>query len=378
MMRDKDTVKDTDAKSRIVFLCAGGKKLGAGHIKRCAKIAGALVKKGVRKKEIFFLAMSMKDDELSPAVLSLIKGSKGFGYKAASDNIIEVKRELDMLSPNVVFCDALDFNTQALSPRSYRIIAMSNYLPGADIYINILKKGLKNRFIGKGKEATGGACGRNLPHKEFSGYKYWPIAKPASEKIKSWKDIDDKVRRILISCGYTDPAGMTKKILGLVTKFYEREKQVGQDCQVPQIVCIIRSAFAGGKEKGKKGLENDLKMINPDSVIKKDLKSIDNELLKSDLCITAGGNTLMESIAKAVPAFAVPVDDLNHELCSQLERKGFVIKTKVQASSEPEFHKLFKKISLRKTRLALSKKCRHFDGFGMQRITDIILSCLKN
>jgi spore coat polysaccharide biosynthesis predicted glycosyltransferase SpsG len=328
---------------KILFLCAAGKSIGGGHLRRCLNIAEALVKKKkAKEKDIKFLIMGEKD-----ARFFKLQAKK---FEAIFVNEADGKQRINMIveksNPTLVIVDALSYETSFLQPRDYRIIAMGNYAPGADVYINIIRNA------------------RFKPKKEFFGYQYWPIDVP--KKRKKAIRIGEKLKKIMISCGYTDPYRLTERLLMLTTKScYLTPNAIGSE-----IICIITDKYPNNTEAR-------LTKINPKSKIKKNLKSLDSEIISSDLVITAGGNTAFESAGHATPTIIVPFDNLNFRLSEALEKKGFILKTATLAKDEKEFHKVFKKISLKETRLNLHKNCLHFDGFGMERLVEIIDSQLK-
>ena len=96
------------------------------------------------------------------------------------------------------------------------------------------------------------------------------------------------------------------------------------------------------------------------------------EILKSDLCIVSGGNTLFESIATATPTIVVPCGRENNELAEILAKKGYILKTKTDSFNKTDFYKLFKDVQTKETLLKLHRKCKKFDGYGLKKIAYII------
>ncbi len=321
----------------IIFLCKGNKKIGSGHVVRCMRLAKALTKKEDNLRErINFLVFGEILKDFKEEII------EDFPLKTIPDNNEALKKEMATRSASTLIVDLLSHEMSSLNPREYKIIALGNYKPGSDIYINIIKDPDFN------------------PKKEYTGYQYWLIEKP--ETRKSIKNIG-KVKNVLMSFGYSDPGKLTQKTLRYITEFY---KQNELD-EIPIINCVITKEY-------DLHTEEELKKINKDVVIKKDLEDLEQEILLSDLCIVAGGNTLYESVGLGVPTLVVPYGDANDRLAKEFEKNWYIKKTQVNGTDKAEFQKLYKNLLEKQTRILLYEKCQRFDGHGMSKVIDIIIN----
>ena len=325
---------------KIIFLCIAGKKYGLGHVQRSLKIARKICTKDKNIK-INFITIAENSKEI------IKKRIMPFALRFVPDKKTEISKAINELNPNLLIIDRLSFDSSFFKKRNYKIITLDNDSKGADVYINILKyHSFKNN------------------KKEFNGYQYWAIEKP--RKRKSVKTLG-KIKRILISCGYTDPSRLTLKITKNLINYYSCYSTKIKF--IPKITCVITKAYSSD-------IEEKLRKVKNNIVILKDLKNLNKEILNTDLCIVTGGNTLFESVASAVPTLVIPYGNANDQISNILEKKGFVIKTKIDCPDK-EFYTIFESLSANNLR-KLCKQCKKFDGFGMKKIVKIIFKNLYN
>jgi spore coat polysaccharide biosynthesis predicted glycosyltransferase SpsG len=337
----KGKTKKTKLEGKLVFCCLAGEKYGLGHVHRCLKLARKLHEK-LENLEMEFIIYS------DNAKIEIIKEkiAPEFPVKFVKNLDSELKKGIIASKPRLVLIDMLSLRLDFLKPRDYKIISLDNYFEGADAYINILKSksgNLKN---------------------EHSGYKYWIIELPKKELVKRKKT--SGIKKILISCGYSDPGDMTENILKSVTGYYKKNKSTA----FPEITCITTSLF-------KKGVEERLRRINERVVIKKDVSGLDKEIVNSNLCIVCGGNTMFESITFATPTVVVSCEPRNYGLSKELEKDGYVkVLEKSKLANEMVVHKFFKTLNADLLN-NLHDKCLDYDGYGIDKIMDLIKKSLK-
>lgn len=319
---------------KLFFFCLAGKKSGYGHISRCVKIADSL------KKDVYikFIVHTQESNEIIDSFLP------EFPYLIVWDE----NEFLDSLTnniPDVLVVDHLTYDMTYLNPSEYKIVTLDNYHVGADIYINIRKNPKFN------------------PVNEYNGYQYWAI-----EEVNAKKNVDSipGIQKLLITCGYSDPGRYTEKILSRVIDFYNSHN----DIPMPLVSCILTDVFSAD-------IEDVIKKIYPDVIIKKNLKTIRQEIIDSDLCITTGGNTLIEAVSLCVPTFLIPYGVENSELGDLLKKDGFVEKTDIDWQLNSEFHNKFKSLNEMMNLQSLYNRCKMFDGFGIGRIKKIIMKSLN-
>jgi len=327
-------------KRKIVFAVLAGKKKGMGHLARSSLLAESLMPLA----NISFVICSK--DKL--ALDSLNLASRRFKARFIKESR-ELKKALAEENPDLVVLDMLSLKTAFLSPRKYRIVALDNYAKGSDVYINILKSGFESK---------------PLRTKEFSGYKYWLLKKPKRRK----KPIK-KVKSVLISFGYTDPLGLSVKVLKSMVPFLKKSDEFKD----VRLTCVITSMF-------RKGVENDIRRIarTTGSIsIKKDVRDMGNEILKADLCITGGGNTMFEAISQGVPCFVVPIGSRNLGLTRELEKEIYVkVISKPESIDEAAIHNTFKRLTPSMID-RMQKACYRYDSQGLERVKKIILNELR-
>jgi len=319
---------------KIHFLCIGGKRAGMGHIVRSLKMARA-VKAKYNKVEIGFIVCVDKEskDPIS------IKLKPLFETVFIEDTHIKIEELLVSVNTDLLIVDRLSYDTTAFRAMVPKIIALDNYHKGADSYINILKDtGFHHEGI------------------EYNGYEYWIIDEPPQKK----RMVLPGLKQILVTCGYTDPNRITEKILKALTNHF---RNCSLEMVTPHITCIVTSLY-------QQKITEDLLEINPSIVIKKDLVDIGEELLKSDLCFNLGGNTMVETIGIGIPSVVVADCPKNHELALILKNEGYIMGV-LTSDSLNALSDLLNRLTPKEL-FDANARCLRFNGYGMNRIINII------
>ncbi len=284
----------------VVFMCVAGKQYGFGHVGRCKRIADAL------NAHARFVVDA--PDNHARIMSYLAPYAVTFANKLSQGKGVTV--------PDVVVADVLSRSLVRFKNRAYPLIALDNYYSGAEVYVNIQKKTFK---------ATG---------KVYTGTDYWAIDEP--KRRKKWVQL----RKVLVTFGYSDPACMTEKVIPQLL-------DAGLD-----ITCLVTPLF-GERRRALRKLQ----------VTVKEGADVQREMLRADVCITGGGNTLIESIAHAVPCIVVPFELLNAKLARTLSVQGYCL-----VSSPKNINNFLHEPALR----AVHTACLRYNGYGLHRLCTII------
>ncbi len=316
---------------KIVFYGIAGRKYGMGHVARLLKLADAL--KVIWSQAAFHFFVSS-----DAHALTAIHDKVGNHYPLttvldASEKILPFAAGVN---PELIIVDRRTWPMAGLRPYVSTIVTLDNYEDGADIYFNILKPpvGLSSAMV-------------------YCGYQYWIQRVPEKKN----QDIQ-KIDRILVTCGYSDPMGISLKACHQIAAYYS-----SVNTRTPDITCVITSLY-------NHEVKNRLREISSDIRIKQDLDSIERALLQSDLCINSGGNTLYEAIGCGVPSLVIACGSENYDMAKQLEKDGFVAGVMTSENQDAMAQYL---TSLEDGGIvAAHERCLEFPGDGLAKVVKII------
>jgi len=257
---------------KVLIFTEGSKNIGFGHITRSISIYKTFEEKGIRPKIILNADSSVKYlvKNIDYTIVDWIKNR-------------EVLKEI----------------------KNSDIVLIDSYLANKKFYQEISETVKISAFIDdnrrldypKGIVINGNihAFDLNYPKKEdikyLLGTKYTPLRKEFWSVAE--KNINEDIENILITFGGSDGKNMTPKILDLLTKKYPNLKKN----------IVIGKGFKNIDEIKRVADKNSFLFYNASA---KDMKNL---MLKADLAISAGGQTLYEIARVGVPTIAVTVAD---------------------------------------------------------------------
>ena len=313
----------------LLFLTHAGRRLGMGHLKRCLRLAGRVRERGA---EASFAVLCRAQDE---SMLDSIR-AQGFDCRRA-DPEIPLISAVACSKPGLVAADLLDRDLSPLRSQGWRVLAFDCYTAGANLYVNILDD-----------PSFSPSC------PTYYGYRYWMIDPPAQRLQR----VSDSLQRILISCGYSDPLGTGPAAAKSIRRHFIESGGIA-----PDIICAVTDKHNAVNLRALESI--------PGIRLEWNLPSLEGAMLESDLLVTAGGNTMIEGIAAAVPVLVLPAGERNARLAHQLEAKGFL--DVLEPNSPADWSQAMTRLTLCSHRSELHRRCLEFDGFGLDRVCTIVL-----
>lgn len=311
-------------KKNTVFHCIAGYRWGAGHVMRCMKIARAL-----KNSDVCFVITG--DIDIRKHITQLVT----FPCITVEDNEEKVAEAIASKCPSAVIIDRMTYGVEKIKQRfdkKTKVIALDNYAEGADAYINIRKE---QSFKPK------------VP--QFNGYQFWALEQP--KKKKSQQSIKE-LSSILLTMGYSDPYHMTEHIVDYLEE-YDANKQ---------IMVVVTPLFS------KKTVEY-LRLNKIQTTMTKDMEKL---MMETDMCIVAGGNTMMESIARNIPTLVIPNDEKNNEVAEMLARDSLIIKTSQFPIKKEELFVVLKRIGQKGVRSELVRATEKLEFYGIKKIIELV------
>ena len=262
---------------RINIFTEGGLKLGLGHIYRTLSLANQLK----RYANIKFLTTS--DD----TVINKIKENNFEFFRG--ENIAEIENQLNLYKPQIVIIDKLEVEEsfcrdikQSFNPKIVIFGNISSANKSADIVINAaIGTDYKNKSYVD--EDTGTLY--------LEGPKYLVLRDEFYEHKNSYEFKND-LKRILLIFGGSDQANLTSRVLNkLLSMDYDFKIDV---------VLGVKFGFHSELNQVLDKHERKKEKVN----IYKDVNTISELILNSDLVITSLGTTMFESFCVGAPTIA--------------------------------------------------------------------------
>jgi UDP-2,4-diacetamido-2,4,6-trideoxy-beta-L-altropyranose hydrolase len=331
---------------KIVIITEGGKQIGFGHITRCVALGEAFEEKGIMPE---FL---VNGDE---AVEDLLKDKKYliFNWIKEKDKLFKIIKAAD-------------------------IIIIDSYLAGKVLYDKISKM-VNGRLVmiddynriayPKGIVVNPSIYGEDLDYPKKEGVVYLSGNDYTILRKEFWansnKRIRESIESIMVTFGGNDTRNMTLRILQYLNKSY------------PQLTkkVIIGKGFKNIKEIKK------LQNSRTELIYYPNAKEMKQEMLKADIAISAGGQTLYELARIGVPTIAIAVVDNQLNNIKEWQRVGF-IEYAGRWEEARSLDTLAKKIDLLMDRHRRQKKSKtgkqKVDGKGAKRIYRLVVNRLEN
>jgi len=193
---------------------------------------------------------------------------------------------------------------------------------------------------------------------------YIPLNSVYQKAHSNKKTIKEKVKKALITMGGSDTYGLTPQIIEALMPHLN-----GID-----VYTIIGPAFRHFDEL-EKIIDNTniklLKSVSPETMFKM--------IMKSDMAICGGGNTLFEMACCGTPVLVICNEPFEEETAYRFERMGFGMVVPFSERLQKEkFISLFKSFLDRENRKKQSITGRTLvDGKGVKRIVDACMNLLE-
>jgi len=321
----------------VLFSVIASYQIGTGHLIRCLNIAEHL-----GGAPVFFC----------------IDGDENLSSFFIRDRRIEVFKpeRLSRLRPKVVVVDRLEVEPNLLLPFKEigaEIILLDN-LSGwemADVVINALPHPPSQHPVPDGV-------------KIFEGPHYICLSREILQARENPRAIRKAVSKILVTCGGSDPYGLTLKLA----------KALVQLPDLPFTTFILGRIF-----KERKKLEEIIQGA-PASVIQDPL-SLAPSMVEADMALTSFGLTVYEVACLGLPAIILPPTKDHCQRAEVFAKYGAAINLRLNEEVSTE------KIAEEIQRLRFNPKLRRemsqagqrlVDGRGAIRVAQIILELLKD
>ena len=324
---------------KVLILTEGGINIGFGHLTRCFSLYQAFEERGI-----------------SP---QLIVSGQGI------DRLLEGKEYLifDWLREKDKLFDMLGDAT---------VVIVDSYLADHSLYKAISEKvensvyfdDYKRLIYPRGFVVNGSIYAQemNYPQREdityLLGPQFVPLRKEFCDSCR--KEIRDTLKSVMLTFGGDDKQHMTSTILRFLNNSYpELAKQV-----------VVGGAFQNLKE-----IES-LKDEKTDLIYDSDAKQMKEIMLKSDVAVSSGGQTLYELASVGMPTVGICVAHNQLGNVRKWEKLGFLEYIGLH-NDRALLDRLGSKIEYLKERQLREKKSeigkRFIDGKGGMRIVDAIL-----
>jgi spore coat polysaccharide biosynthesis predicted glycosyltransferase SpsG len=310
--------------------------IGMGHLSRCLHIASCLLR--AEKEVIFHIVGDIERDALNKKIM--VVGDE----------------ELDGLTPKVVVVDRLPYEPslpKVFKEKGARVILLDNLYTGwevADVVINPLPH---PPYIRKQPD------GMLL----FEGPAYMPVGEDFKKIHQAERVIREVVKTILVSCGGTDPYGVTIRLAKAIVEV---------DPQWEVIFVTGRMYRDSDYLKGivlKKGYR-----------IVESPPSIASLMEEADLALLTFGLTVYEAACCGLPSILFPPTK-EHLLCAEIfSGYGASINMGLIQDCSPSMiiEKIEEICRDRSLRIRISKAGKDLvDGEGARRVANIVLRILE-
>lgn len=326
---------------KVLIITEGSRSTGFGHITRCMSLCQAFEERGI--KPLFVI----NGDETAT---SFLKGRDHVVFNWLTDG----KRLFDMMDGSA---DAVIIDSYLADIRIYQKIP---YVTRSPFYID---DNIRLDYP-SGTVVNGTIYSEEMGYPERAGVSYLLGVKYVSLRKEFWdapaKDIGDHIERIMITFGGDDGVNMTPKVLRLLQDNYPR---------------LIKRVIIG---KGFSNIERIERLADETTelVYYPDASEMKSAMLKSDIAISAGGQTLCELARMGTPSISIAVADNQLNNTAGWQRAGFADCAGwwEDQGFEGSILRAIKNLEGKKTRAERSRIGQDFvDGRGSRRIVERLL-----
>ncbi len=328
---------------RVMIITEGGSKTGFGHLTRCISLYDAFRKRGLKVEFVI-----NADD----AVRVLLKGTK--------------YRIFNWLEGKDVLCSAI---------KNYDVVVVDSYLAGVDIYRRISKIARICLYIDDNRRIdypdgivlNGNIYADTLGYPKSSGLVYLAGPKYMLLRKEFWgvphkKKIGRSIRSVFISLGGT---GRYRMLRG-IAELFVADRYKG-----------MYKRFVIGADGGASGK---IKRLGDERVFflrNLDAAAIKRAMLRSDVAVSAGGQTLHELLRVGVPTVAIAAAENQLDNVKAWQKRGVVEYAGCwkDAGLPEKVLACFENLKEQKARLKRSLEAKKIiDGKGAVRVVQRLLS----
>ncbi len=335
----------------VVIRADSGKAIGWGHMMRCFSLAEAIPRKNIK--------VSFISRKLSGSLCKFIeeKGydvhylpNKELEWKDDAEKTIGIVNNLDPVDWLVVDNYGLDKKWETiLRPHVKRIMVIDDMTKRKHDCDLILDQNLYENM----RRCYDGL----IPHNciKLIGPKFALLRKEFQQIRKNLRKRDDKIKRILVSFGSSDPTNETKKVLDAVSHLDNKQIKV--------------DVVLGISGKTSKSMEKLCKASNVTCHYQS--TNIAQLMKKADLSIGAGGSTTWERCCLGLPSIVSISAENQKKLTEAVAKNGCIINLGwAKELSSKDYAKAIK--GLDNMHLSqMSKKCVQLvDGRGSHRVIE--------
>lgn len=264
---------------KIAFVTDGGPEMGMGHVQQSLTLAQELKDKG----EIFFLTKSDK------TIVSHIQNS-GFDVirRISDDELFDVLSEI---TPQLVIIDKIDV------PEDFAKKIKEELTAKLAIFTNITPA---NKYADIAVTADYGSHFKNITFFDektktlyYYGPRYWILRREFYKLKKRVKRVPDKIERILLIFGGSDPLNITSAVLEELLELRETflvDVILGSGFKFISELNHVLQKHAG---KGKN--------VN----VLRNIQNIAEMMVRADLVMASPGLSLFEALSVGTPVVAM-------------------------------------------------------------------------
>jgi len=342
-----------------IFRADGSKELGMGHVVRSLSLASKLTAELEERGREIRIQFVVREDAGSQRVLQgslFINRVRWIPPDARDiDSMAEIVGEL---GPAVVVTDIdlrgrVEEYQAAIFPSAHVSLHEHNYgILAAD---RVIAPTVRPLTI-----CPDGAPG--VTH--FAGSEYILLSDEISKLRHIAQSPEDPPRKVLVTMGGGDPAGLTRKVLGAIRGYND-----------PKVEWTVVLGPASGYDKSEFVREFPMKIEYLEGA---ELPHDDflQSLVEADAVITNGATTLYEALALGRPSMAVPQNEFESDVVRILAEKGACV-TPSDATSVGIMETMNRFLSDRSLRENIgSVGMELIDGQGARRVATMILELL--
>ncbi|KUO42684.1 MAG: hypothetical protein APU95_04445 [Hadesarchaea archaeon YNP_N21] len=344
----------------VAFRVDGNTELGMGHLTRCLALARAM--REITNINILFITKGHKE---AVAWISEEKQPMRVIPLGLSENeeLALVTNLLKKFKPDVIVTD-LPYTTDEYLRRLKecgKLMVSIDDLALVTHCADLVVSGYLSAKLKKYRTTN--------PNTKFLiGTEYLMLQKKFEKMNRVQRKARKNARSVLVTLGGADPENLTIKVVKALSKI-DRKLDV---------TVVLGPAYTHQEELQK--LLKKLKTPKSKFRIKSNVKNMAKLMMKTDIAITAGGETIYELAAVGTPS--INISQVEHQSINaqELERAGTVINLGLgRKVSEEQISstvlRLLDDKNLRQ-KMSLAGK-RLVDGKGAKRVADIILKTLK-
>jgi len=347
-------------KLNVVFRVDGDPGLGMGHLVRCLALARAMQE--ASEANVLFLTRSHEE-----AVARISRERQRVKsvplWLGVREELAWVVNSLEKFKPDVVVTD-LPYVTGGYLKKLGSIGKLMTSIDDLALTTHCSDYVISGYLSARLKKYRS----TNPKTRFFIGPDYLMLRKIFEKMNKVRRKIRKNARAVLVTLGGADPENLTVKVVKALSRM---DKKL-------DVTVVLGPAYTHHGELRQ--LLGKVKSLKSKFRIKSDVKNMAKLMMKTDMAITAGGETIYELAATGTPA--INMSQVEHQSINakELERKGTVINLGLGGEVSEEqiintVQHLLEDEKLRQKMSMVGKKL--VDGKGARRVANLILETLR-